>query len=537
MNVLGISGGVRIGNQDGAAALLVDGRLIAAAEEERFTGIKFANGMLPRHALRYCLKAGGLTIHDIDRVVFVGATWVGIAEVLRRWLEFQFGHAPAVHLVDHHTAHAASAYFASGWDEALIVTFDFSGDGISTTVRVGRGEQFETAVEMPKPNSLGIFYSAVTQFLGFQKDSDEYKVMGMAAYGTPKFDFDHVLTSTPGGYEFRHSFLRGVKAGEPAPSKQEPLFEKFPLPLDPRVPGSPIEQVHYDVAASAQQHLEHVAGRLIEHHLQACGLSRVCLAGGVALNCKMNQQIRQLPGVTELYVPPVASDAGLALGAAYLGAVEVGDKVQPLPHAYWGPEFTPGEIREVLDRAAVPYEETNDPADAAAERLLSGKIIAWFQGRMEYGPRALGNRSILADARNEAMKDEINARIKFREEFRPVAPAVLDEQAAPLFADYRHSPYMTQTFGMRPAVARLAPAIVHADGTSRLQSVRAEANPLFHELLNRFHHVSGVPLVINTSLNAYNDPMACEPYQALRTYFATGLDSLVMGPFVLDKRR
>jgi carbamoyltransferase len=537
MNVLGISGGVRIGNQDGAAALMVDGRLMAAAEEERFTGIKFANGMLPRHALRYCLRAAALSIHDIDCVVFVGATYVGIVDVLRRWLEFQFGYAPKVQLVDHHTAHAASTFLASGWDEALIVTFDFSGDGISTSVRTGKGTQFETLAEVAKPNSLGVFYSAVTQFLGFQKDSDEYKVMGMAAYGTPHFELDHVLASTPGGYEFRHAFLRGVKAGEPAPSKQEPLFDEFPLPIAPRVPGSPIEQVHYDIAASAQRQLEQVATRLVEHYARARGLDRVCLAGGVALNCKMNEQIRRSPAVRELYVPPVASDAGLALGAAYLGAVEAGDRVEPLRHAYWGPEFTPAEIREMLDRAAVPYEETDDPVDAAAERLLSGKIVAWFQGRMEYGPRALGNRSILADARNETMKDEINARVKFREEFRPVAPAVLDDAGPMLFDGYRHSPFMTQTFPTRPLVARIAPAIVHADGTCRLQSVRPDANPMFHQLLNRFHHVSGVPLVINTSLNAYNDPMACEPFQALRTYFVTGLDSLVMGPFLLDKRR
>lgn len=536
MNILGISGGASAGNQDGAAALLVDGRLVAAAEEERFTGIKFANGLLPKQAIRSCLRQAGLQMADIHAVAFPGATYVGIRDTLRRFFEYNFGIAPNIELVDHHLAHAACAYFASGWDESLALTADFSGDGKSTTLSAARHGAFDLLLEKRKPDSLGVFYSAVTQYLGFLKDSDEYKVMGMAAYGQPRFNLDHILEITADGYRLHAEFLQGVVAGRPAPTKQERLFDTFPLPPPARLPGSPIEQVHFDVAASAQRQLERAVLQLLEHACRATGLSRVCLAGGVALNCLMSQKIRELPGVDAIYLPPVASDAGLSLGGAYLAAQSRGDRPAPLPHAYWGPEYSDDEIRAVLDRAAAPYRVTTDPAGTAAELLCQGKVIGWFQGRMEFGPRALGNRSILADPRVANMQDTINHKVKFREEFRPIAPSVLHEAGADYFVDYRDSPYMTQTFGVLPAVKDRIPAVVHADGTARLQSVHRGTNPLYAELIERFAARSGVPMVVNTSLNAYNDPLACEPHQALRTYFTTGLDALVLGSFVLEKR-
>lgn len=536
MNILGISGGTKIGNQDPAAALLIDGRLVAAAEEERFTGVKFSNGMLPRHAMRFCLRQAGLRMQDIDCVVSPGINHPGFAETLARYLRFQLGHAPRVRLVDHHVAHAASAYYAAGWPEALIITADFSGDGHSTTVSRGAGGNITLLEQIERPNSLGVFYSIITQYLGFQKDSDEYKVMGMAACGQPRYDLSPLLEVTATGYRFHHELAVGMTPGMPAPSKQEPLFDRLPLPLPPRVPGEPIRQEHYDLAASAQLQLERAMLRLVEHHARATGLSRVCLAGGVALNCKMNQQIREHAAISEVYAPPVTSDAGLALGAAYLHAAEQGERVEPLAHAYWGPQFSSAEIREVLDRAGLPFQETSDPAGAALERILSGRVIGWFQGRLEFGPRALGARSILADPRVAAMKDEINHRVKFREQFRPVAPSVLHEAGGDYFRDYCDSPYMTLTFDIADRLARDAPAIVHDDCTSRLQSVHQGTHPLYHELISRFAKATGVPMLINTSLNAYNDPMACEPHQALRTYAATGLESLVIGNFVLDKR-
>lgn len=535
MNILGLSGGIRSGNQDGAAALLVDGQLVAAVEEERLVGIKFANGLLPKHAIQFCLKQSGLSIQDIDLVVFVGATYDSFCEILSRFFVFHFGHAPKVVLVDHHTAHAASTYYGSGMDPAVIVTMDFSGDRKSTTVRVGQHGQMKVLAEIEKPDSLGIYYSAVTQYLGFQKDSDEYKVMGMAAYGQPRYDFSHILELTETGYRFHSDFIRGVKANEAAPSKQEPLFDSFPLHVPPRVPGTPLTQEHFDIAASAQHQLEQAVLQVVKHYTSLTGIRQVCLAGGVALNCLMAQQVRESDLVSRVYVPPGCSDAGLAIGAAYLEASHVGDKIGAIEHAYWGPEFSDEGIRFVLDRANATYRETDDPAEQAAQLIAEGKIVGWFQGRMEFGPRALGNRSILGNPQIASMKDTINQRVKFREEFRPFAPSVRHEDGALYFEQYKDSPYMTQTFTANERVRREAPAIVHADGTSRIQTVHVETNPLYHELITAVGAKTGLPMVLNTSLNAYGDPMACEPYQALRTYFTTGLDALVLGKYILEK--
>jgi carbamoyltransferase len=537
MNILGLSGGVRSGNQDGAAALLIDGQLVAAAEEERFVGIKFANGLLPKNAIRFCLKQAGLSIHDIDLMVFAGATYESFSDILRRFLSFHFGHAPKVTLVDHHLAHAASTYYGSGWDPALIVTMDFSGDRKSTTVSVGQDGHIRLLEEMRKPDSLGIYYSSVTQYLGFQKDSDEYKVMGMAAYGQPRYDFSHILEVTETGYRFHHDFIRGVRSDEPAPSKQERLFDSFPMPIPPRLPGSPITQEHFDLATSAQVQLERGVLQLVKHYTALTGIDQVCLAGGVALNCLMVQEVRESDFVSRVYAPPVCSDAGLALGAAYIEAVNVGDQVDAVRHAYWGPEFGPDEIRLVLDRAHASYREVNDPVELASRLIADGKIVGWFQGRMEFGPRALGNRSILANPQVAAMKDEINQRVKFREEFRPLAPSVRQEDGATYFARYCDSPYMTQTFTATDRTRREAPAIAHADGTSRIQSVDASTNPLYDQLITSVGARTGLPMVLNTSLNAYGDPIACEPFHAIRTFFTTGLDALFMSTFVLEKGR
>ena len=535
MNILGLSGGIKIGNQDGAAALLVDGQLVAAAEEERFLGIKFANGQLPRTAIVFCLAQAGLAVEDLDAVVFAGATYERFEEILADYFAFQFGHAPPVVLVDHHSAHAASAWYGTDWDEGLVLTMDFSGDRKATTVSRGDAEGLVEIEAIHKPNSLGIFYSAITQYLGFQRDSDEYKVMGMAAYGQPRFELDEFLEITSSGYELQHRFVRGITSDQPSPSKQERLFGELPVPVPPRSPGGPITQEHYDLAASAQQQLERAVLSLLEHQMGATGLDRVAIAGGVGLNCLMNRAIRQHQAVADLFVPPVCSDAGLALGGALLESRRRGEVPATYHHAYWGPEFSAGEIREVLDRAGAGYREVEDPAAAAAGLIERGAIVGWFHGRMEYGPRALGCRSILASPRRAEMKDEINARIKFREEFRPLAPSVRHEDGSRFFADYADSPYMTQCFAATDETSREAPAVVHADGTSRLQSVHSATNPGYDELIAEVGRRTDLPMVLNTSLNAYNDPIACQPHQALRTYFATGLDAIVLGPFVLEK--
>jgi carbamoyltransferase len=535
MNILGISGGVSFGNQDGSAALFVDGRLVAAAEEERFVGIKFANGQLPRSAIAYCLKEARLRIEEIDRIVFAGATYAEIGDILRRFLVAHFGHSPAITLVDHHEAHAASTWYGSGWDDSLVVTWDNSGDGKCTTIWSAQAGKMSLLHEYRRPNSLGLFYGVVTQFLGFTRDSDEYKVMGMAAYGRPNYDFEHILEVTQDGYQFHSDFIRGIVPGRPQPTKFVGLFDEFPLPVPRRLPADPFTQQHFDIAASAQAQLEQACVTLVRHWLARTGHRRVCFAGGVALNCLMNQKIRELPEVEEIFVPPVCSDAGLALGAGYLESVAHGEKVSPLGHAYWGPAFSADDIRRVLDRAGAKYRLASDPAEEAARIIEEGKILGWFQGRMEYGPRALGSRSILANPRVADMKDIINQRVKFREEYRPLAPAILHQRGDEFFEDYVDSPYMTQTFRTRGGLDKIAPAVVHADGTARLQSVHASTNPRFADLITKLQRRIDLPISLNTSLNAYNDPMACSPHQALRTYFTTGMDALILEDFVLEK--
>lgn len=535
MIVLGLSGGVSLGNQDAAAAVLVDGRLVAAAEEERFVGVKFANGYLPAQAIQFCLKTAGLSIHDVQAAVFAGATYTDIDTLLRRFFEFQFGHCPPLRLVDHHTAHAASAWFASGGADSLVVTWDNSGDGKSTTVWDARAGQLRLCREIFRPDSLGLFYSAVTQLLGFTRDSDEYKVMGMAAYGSPRFDLNSILEVTSDGYHFHSDFLKGIVPGRPQPSKHVCLFDDFPVPVTRRHPREPFLPEHFDMAASAQAQLERAGVALVRHWLGRTGHQRVCMAGGVALNCLLNQRIRELAEVDGVFVPPVSSDAGLALGAAYLVAQGAGDTILPLEHAYWGPESNLDEIRAVLDRAGARYRRVDDPAADAARLIAEEKIIAWFQGRAEYGPRALGNRSILASPKVADMKDRINQRVKFREEYRPLAPAIRHEFGSRYFRNYADSPFMTQTFRVIEPLEQSAPAVVHVDGTSRLQSVHTRTSPLFARLLDEVEARTGLPMVLNTSLNAYNDPMACFPHQALRTFFTTGIDALFLGDYLLEK--
>jgi carbamoyltransferase len=536
MIVLGMSGGTSIGNQDGAASLLIDGELVAAAEEERFLGVKFANGQLPRSAIQYCLSRAGLTMRDVDAVAFPGRTYVGFRELLTRYLRHHFDHCPRLELVDHHEAHAHCAWRAWGGGDALVVAWDNSGDGRSTTIWIARGGSLKLLDEYLRPNSLGLFYSAATQFLGFLRDSDEYKVMGMAAYGRPRYDLSGVLSAADGRYEFRSDFLVGIAPGQPQPSKIVCLFEAFPIAAPRRTPGAPFQQEHFDAAASVQARLEEVGVHVVRHWLSQTGARTVCLAGGVALNCLLNQRIRELPEGVEVFVPPVSADSGLSYGAACMIAEALGDRPGRMPHAYWGPEYAQDEIREVLDRAAASYRRSEDVVRDAADLIAAGKIVGWFQGRMEFGPRALGARSILADPRRADMKDQINQRVKFREEYRPLAPAVPHARGGEFFKNYADSPFMTQTFDAAEGLRATAPAVVHEDGTSRIQSVHREANPLYADLIDAVEKRTGLPMVLNTSLNAYNDPMACAPHQALRTYFSTGMDALVLGDFILEKR-
>jgi carbamoyltransferase len=562
MNILGIDWG----EHDSAASLLQDGLLVAAAEEERFNRIKHAPFAFPLGAARYCLEAGGITPDEVDVIAFsfaptVGlgrglwhalrhfpkANFIALAEAVRRaWYLAPPAYAryalklPACTrsvFVPHHLAHAASAFFASPFEEAAILIVDGMGEWPTTSLYRGTGNQLQPLARIDFPHSLGFFYSAFTEYLGFEPFDGEYKLMGMAAYGEPRF-YDHlceIVRLLPGAdyrldlryFNFHHDYGRTtwyspnmIEAfGPPAISSPEP------------------ERRHVDLAASVQRRLEDALFHLVEVLHRSTQGANLCLAGGVALNSVANGKIAQQGPFERIFVQPAANDAGTALGAAlYAQHCILGAKQrEALQHVYLGPAYSSQEIEAMLRSNLLNYEAVEHPAEVAAELLLQGKIIGWFQGRMEFGPRALGNRSILADPRQADMKDRINAAVKFREPFRPFAPSVTEEQSAQYFENVGGSPFMLRVTSVRPGMEERLPAITHVDGTARLHTVNRDANPLYHDLLQRFGAKSGVPVVLNTSFNVRGEPIVCAPKEALACFFSSGLEALVLDRFLLHK--
>lgn len=538
MNILGISGGVMRGNQDGSAALLIDGELVFAQEEERLSREKHAVGALPERAVHAALAHAGLTMDDIDAIAF-HAEYRNMETNFRRFFTHHFGACPPIRFVNHHLAHAASAYYGAGFDDAMILTADLSGDGISTTLNHGRDGRIEVLEQYRKPQSLGVFYSLVTQILGFRRDSDEYKVMGMASYGKADQELDWLLRIEGGGYRLDERFVYGIAQDTLNPSKQEPFYTDDLVDRLGwrRIPGEPYEERHFNFAASAQAALNRAAEALVRRMHATTGSRDLCIAGGVGLNCVMNQHLMGLDCVDRIFVQPAASDAGTALGAAYQVAAEEGERIALFRTAHLGNAFTDDQIRAELDVLGVRYSETDDPAGRAAEAIAEGKIIGWFQGRHEYGPRALGARSILGDPGRAEMKDLINHRVKFREEFRPFAPSILAEHAAEYFEDFgQELPYMTVTSAARPERAGRIPAVVHTDGTSRIQTVDRGRCPLYHDLISAFAKRTGTPVVLNTSYNVKGQPVVNTPTHAIGTLFGSGLDLSILGGFVVEKR-
>jgi carbamoyltransferase len=392
-------------------------------------------------------------------------------------------------------------------------------------------------------NSLGLYYGMLTQYLGYQMTNDEYKVMGLSSYGSPKYldEFATILRTDGASYLLDGALDKRQRDAEIFTSdfstRQERIFtEKLEDILGPRrIRGQALDQRFTDIAASGQKQLEIVTTHVVRSAVATTGCADLCLAGGVALNCKMNMEIAAEPSVGRLYVPPVPHDAGVALGAAMLKCVEAGHKIAPLTHAYWGPEYSNDEIRNTLDKIGARYEVLDNPVARCVTDLAEQKTVGWFQGRMEFGPRALGNRSILADPRSAAMKDRINVSIKYREEFRPFCPSVLYECQDGYFKDTFDAPFMVVTFPVIDSAKDKIPAVVHVDGTARIQSVQANSNPLFTRLIGEFAKASSVPMLINTSLNINEQPMVNAPLEALHTYFCSGLDALYLGPYRLSK--
>jgi carbamoyltransferase len=539
-----------LGNiHDSAAVLLADGEVAAAIEQERLDRIKHSN-KAPLEAIRWCLEAGGLALGDVDHVAFFGerAFWdrtladyflrtpeqrlvADAPTLLRQLLERGLGGKlrpgePA--FVGHHLAHAVSAAALSGFDDSLVLVIDAQGDDSSGLVLTARGTDLAPLRRLPVAQSLGYFYLDVIAHLGFYL-SEEYKVMGLAPYGDPS--------------RFRglfRSFFSLLPDGEYALSLERTrLFACCP----PRRPWEPIQQVHKDLAAALQEALEELVFHLLRHFREATGLGRLCMAGGVAHNCTLNGKILASGLFSEVFVQPAAHDAGCALGAALFVHHQNGGDRRPreLRHVYWGRDL--GDAAEIERQLApwrplIAYERVADPAGTAAQLLARGEVLGWAQGRSEFGPRALGNRSILADPRPAANKERINAMVKKREAFRPFAPAVIEERAGEFFElppGTVRLPFMVFTVPVKPDQRQLLGAVTHVDGSARIQTVERAANPRFWELLDRFGKLTGVPMLLNTSFNNNAEPIVDSVADAVVCFLTTGLDALIAGDFLVRR--
>jgi carbamoyltransferase len=555
---------------DASAAVLCDGQLIAALEEERLNRIKHWAG-LPVLAARACLAGAqpehiaisrdpkahladkvlraALRPHRWSRLASRAANSVRIAQVadvLRA--EGISPKEPAnFHFVEHHRAHLASAFFASPFEEAAVISIDGFGDFSSVMWGVGKGNQIEVKGSVLFPHSLGIFYTAFTQFLGFPKYGDEYKMMGLSAYGEPRFagQVRRVVRTQKDqcrlnlDYFTHHS--KGVEmtwdGGEPALGSvfSSKMIQEFG---EPRVPRSEIRQQDMDLAASVQLVLEENYFALLNYVQQQTGAKAVCLAGGVALNCVANGMIFDRTAFRDVYIQPAAHDAGTSIGAALYVQHQVlrQPRCFEMKHVYYGSEFSDSDMLQDLEAAGCSYHKLPEEQLVArtADAIAEGNIVGWFQGRAEFGPRALGNRSILADARRKDMKDTLNSRIKYREPFRPFCPSVLEDVTGDYFENSYPAPFMVSAYKIKPAMREHIPAVTHNDGTGRLQTVSKETNPLYWKLIRRFGDVTGVPVLLNTSFNE-NEPIVQTPAQAIDCFLRTRMDVLSIGPFLCLK--
>lgn len=553
MKILGINQvpGLIAWNHDSAAALVVDGKLIATAEEERFNRIRHASGY-PKAAVGYCLKEGGLSLKDIDVLAVAYNPWAPVTRLrltLRPWNLFatffniavlhiylknllrQAGSRAKIVYIDHHLAHASSTYRCSGFENANILTIDGSGETESFAFFTGEKGVIRRVWDIPlggpfdakKWSSIGLVYSRVTNFLSLGTNG-EGKTMGLASYGAPKYDFSSILSIK----DHRTYRIDRRKVGE--------LYKALE-----RTDGrGEITQEQKDLAASLQEALETSAVALAKEAHAHSGHRNIALAGGVALNCNMNSRILAEDFCDRVFIQPAANDAGVALGAALEASARAGEKPDfKLEHAYWGPGYSAKEIEQALKETKMPYERPASIVEATADLVAEGKIVGWFQGRMELGPRALGNRSILANPTIPGMHDKVNVDVKHREVWRPFAPAVTEEDAPAYFegvSKAKESPFMLETFYVKEAFRGKLPAITHIDGSARIQTVRKDQNERLYQLLLALKARTGHPVVLNTSFNDAGEPIVCTPRDAIRCFYSTGFDALAIGDFLLRKQ-
>jgi len=572
--------GINAVYHDSAAALVKDGVVIAAAEDERFTHVKhakrpvpFSTWQLPFDAIDYCLKEAGIELADVDHVSYSydPHLFSGMPKQAKATIALPFmpsenvsgnpsespwdplflsfianargqlldgaphhskeriasgGRAPRFewHYVDHHLSHEASAFLAAPYEDTAVLTMDGRGEGVTTSLGQFVDGEYKRIKQVELPHSLGLLYEAVTDYLGFLHSSDEYKVMALASFGKPVYidQFREIV-------KYRNDGSYTVDAPR--------LVERFG---PRRERGGPLTQHHYDIAHSLQVVLEETALELTRWLHERTRLKKLAMAGGVALNCVMNARLRDRGPFEDIWVQPAAGDAGTALGAAlwtdYQERVKQGDRSRRwhMNHAYLGPRYEDDDIEQFLKWSKTPYRRLNDIAAETAEILASNRVIGWYQGRTEFGPRALGARSILASPIDPSMQARLNE-IKDREDFRPVAPVVMEEHAADWFVDARVAPFMLFVFDVREDMKSRIPAVTHIDGTARVQTVNRSQHPLYYDLLAAFKARTGVPVLVNTSFNTRGEPMVNSPRDALESFWTSPLDALVIGPFLIEK--
>jgi carbamoyltransferase len=573
MNIVGYFHGI-----DPAACLVKDGELVAFCEEERLIRYKHAPNMFPTRSIEHCLKSAGLALRDVDAFAYgwdapaytdgrmakfyeqanaANAPDAGTLgwqkrnlswfreEVLTTRLRtalykhFGDGHEAKLLFEPHHRSHAATAFFFSPHEEALVLVVDGSGDNHCATVWRGRGTELELLHSVDIPHSLGWFYAAMTEYLGFDAYDGEYKVMGLAAYGRPNERFKKALGELvrPGPLGFDYVVdPKYIHHGKHTFSERftDSLVELVGMP--PRMGPKPLTKEHEDLAYETQMALEEHALRLLRHFAEKTGIKKLCVSGGVALNVKLNSRIHREGMFDDIFIFPIPSDSGSGLGAAIAHSVRAtGKRPAPLRHVYLGPRYEDAELELQLSSCGLAYEKHEDIAEPVADLLTEGKIVAWVQGGLEGGPRALGARSILADPRDIKARDRVNGAIKFREYWRPFCPSMTEESAPKYLQKSSPAPFMIIAFDATEAAKKDAPAIVHVDGTVRVQTVSADTNPPYHRLLKAFERRTGVPILLNTSLNIKGEAMVCSPRDALRTFFSTGIDALAIGSFLVKK--
>ena len=591
MRILGLSAFYH----DSAAALVDDGRIVAAAQEERFSRRKH-DARFPGHAVRYCLGAAGIGIGDVDRVVFYDKPFLKFERLVETYLSFaprgfkSFRMAIPLWLreklylkdllrkevrslqgasrwngeilfSEHHLSHAASAFFPSPFEQAIVLTMDGVGEWATTSAAIGKGNSLEVHKEIHFPHSLGLLYSAFTYYTGFKVNSGEYKVMGLAPYGEPKYldqIFEHLVDlKADGSFRLDLSYFNYCTGLTMTNGKFDRLFGAAP-----RKPDELLTQRHMDLAASIQAATEEIVLRLTRSLREESAIRNLCLAGGVALNCVANGKVLRAGHFDDIYIQPAAGDAGGALGAALAGYhLQLGKERQAngdaMRGAYLGPEYSQAEIELALGACGARFERLQEAEllEACAQDLAQGKALGWFQGRMEFGPRALGNRSILGDPRSPGMQKTLNLKVKYRESFRPFAPSVLRHRVSDWFELDRESPYMllvadvvkSRRREMTPQERSLfgidklnvprsdIPAVTHVDYSARVQTVDQATNPRYFALLSSFERKTGCPVLVNTSFNVRGEPIVCTPQDAFRCFMGTELDTLAIGNCYLRK--